>query len=189
MAGPGLISKATVAVNYFAAGATRGEDRSSARLSVSAVPRSSAYIATCSPQRAESTCRFNRFDAMRRLSAGATGRDPDQDPDAERYRNRREGMSFGLLTEPVQRLPARFGTRPHRVVGKVGGLSDCTELHGPEPVFEVLQDRPERIGNLLDGGGSGTGGALAGAVSDDAEFLADAAQMIGDRGNAGLKLR
>jgi len=185
MAGPGLISKATVAVNYFAAGATRGEDRSSAPIRVGG----SSLERVALQQRAESTYRFNRFDALRRLSAGAAGRDPDQDPDAERYRNRREGMSFGLLTEPVQRLPARFGTRPHRVVGKVGGLSDCPALPGPEPVFDVLQDRPERIGNLLDGGGRGTGGALTGAVSDDAEFLTDAAQMIGDRGNAGLKLR
>jgi hypothetical protein len=132
-------------------------------------------------QQAESTCRFNWFDALLRLPAGAAGRDPDQYSDAERDRNRRDGMSFGLLAEPVERLAAHFGTRPHRVVGKVGGLSDCPALPGSEPVFDVLQDRPERIGDLLDGGGCGTGGALTGAVSDDAEFLADAAQMIGNR--------
>src|SRR5262249_34363066 len=133
-------------------------------------------------QRAESTCRFNWFDASRRLSGGATGRDPDHYADAERHCNCSEGMSFGLLTEPAQRLAARFGTRSHRVVGKIGGLSDCPALPGSEPVFDVLQDRPERIGNLLDGSSRGAGGALTGAVPDDAEFLADAAQMIGDRG-------
>jgi hypothetical protein len=181
------MSKATVALNYFAAGSNaRRGPKQPICVGGCSVGRVSCNVLTAAGRKHLPLQSVRR---LRRLSAGATGRDPDQDPDAERNRNRREGMSFGLLAEPVQRLPTRFGTRPHRVVGKVGGLSDCPALAGPEPVFDVLQDRPERIGNLLDGGGRGAGGALTGAVSDDAEFLADAAQMIGDRGNAGLKLR
>ena len=89
-------------------------------------------------------------------------------------------MRFGLLADPVQSPAPRLGTRPERLVGEVRGLIDRPALPGAEAVFDILQDRPERVDDLVYGGRRGTGGTVTGTVADRTQFPADAAQVVGD---------
>src|SRR5262249_9483570 len=114
--------------------------------------------------------------------------DTHQKPDAEGDRDRRERVRFSLLTDPVESPAPGRRTGPERLVGKACGLIDRPALPRAEAVFDILQDRPERVADLINSGRRGAGGALTGAVADRAEFPADAAQMVGDGGNSRLKL-
>ena len=105
------------------------------------------------------------------LAAGAADGDPHQQSYAEGNGDRRERMSFGLLADPVQSPAPGLGARPERFVGEVRGLIDRPALPGAEAVFDILQDRPERVDDLVYGGRRGTGGTLTGTVADRAQFL------------------
>jgi hypothetical protein len=86
-------------------------------------------------------------------------------------------------------LASRFGTDLERFSAQVCRLIGCCVLAFAKATFGFLQDWPDGIRNLIQSGGRASGSALTGAISYNAEFLLNAAQMLRNGGNARFKLR
>ena len=82
---------------------------------------------------------------------------------------------FGLSCNPPQSLVAGPGTDLDCLIPQAGRLVDRCALATTETIYEVVQDRPNSLGDLVARGRSALGCVSAGASSNSAEFLFDGA--------------
>src|SRR6185312_11502014 len=78
---------------------------------------------------------------------------------------------FGLGCNPTQSLIAGPGTDLGCLFPEAGRLVDRCALTTAEAIYDVVQDRPESLGDLVARGRRARGCVSAGASSNSAEFF------------------
>ena len=82
---------------------------------------------------------------------------------------------FGLSCNPTQSLIAGPGTDLDCLIPQGGRLVDRCALATAETIYDVVQDWPDNLGDLVARGRRARGCVSAGASSNSAEFLFDGA--------------
>src|ERR1700729_822121 len=114
---------------------------------------------------------------------------PDQNADADGDRQRDQRTAPGLVGELAERIAAHLGAALDRFVAKTRRLVDCHALAAAEGIADLVEDRPDRLRDLIARGRSARRRAPAGAFTEHAQFLLDGAQVTGNGGDARIKLR
>jgi hypothetical protein len=76
-----------------------------------------------------------------------------------------------LSGNPLQSVVADPGTCLNCLVTETRRLVDRQALTSAEAIFDFLQDRADRVGNLIHSRSCARGGASASTVSNSAEFI------------------
>jgi hypothetical protein len=82
---------------------------------------------------------------------------------------------FGLSCNPTQSIIADPGTDLDCLIPQAAGLVDRCAPATTETIYDVAQDRPDSLGDLVARGGRAPGCVSAGAFSNSAEFFFDGA--------------
>src|SRR5580693_490202 len=114
---------------------------------------------------------------------------PDQDADADGDRQRDQRAALGLIGELAERIAAHLGAALDRFVAETRPLVDCHALAAAEGIADLVEDRPDRLEDLIARGRSARRRAPAGAFTEHAQFLLDGAQVTGNGGDARIELR
>ena len=82
---------------------------------------------------------------------------------------------FGLSCNPTQSLIAGPGTDLDCLIPQAGRLVDRCALATAETIYDVVQNRPNSLGDLIARGRRARGCVSAGVSSNSTEFLFDGA--------------
>src|ERR1700692_148897 len=114
---------------------------------------------------------------------------PDKNTDAEGDRQREQRTAPGLVGDLAERIAAHLGAKLDRIIAKTRRLVDCNALAAAEGIADLVEDRPDRLDDLIARCRSARRCAPAGGFAEHAQFLLDGAQMTGNGGDAGVGLR
>src|SRR5580692_5238867 len=114
---------------------------------------------------------------------------PDQSADADGDRQRDQRTTPGLVGDLAERIAAHPGTALDRLVAETRRLVDRHALAAAERIADLVEDRPDRLDDLIARGRSARRRAPAGAFAEHAQFLLDGAQVTGNGGDARIELR
>jgi hypothetical protein len=117
---------------------------------------------------------------------GAASCRSDQDADADRDRKRQEWALLSLIGNALKGIIANPAAHPHGPAAEIGGSFGCCALAAPEAIGNIVEDRPDCIGNQIAGRGCTRRSAAAGLTSDPGQFSFDSAQVIDDCSEAGV---
>src|SRR5580700_9108409 len=114
---------------------------------------------------------------------------PDQSADADGDRQRDQRTTPGLVGDLAERIAAHPGTALDRLVAETRRLVHRYALAAAERIADLIEDRPDRLDDLIAGAGNARRRAPAGAFAKRAQFILDGAQVAGNGGDARIKLR
>src|SRR6202035_1996875 len=76
-------------------------------------------------------------------------RGPDQNADADGDRQRDQRTALGLVGELAERIAAHLGAALDRFVAKTRRLVDRHTLAAAEGIADLVEDRPDRLDDLI----------------------------------------
>jgi hypothetical protein len=87
----------------------------------------------------------------------------------------------------LQRITTNLGTDFDGLAPKTGRLVDGDALAATKPIYYFVQNRHDRVGNLISRRGGVCNRASASALSDSAQFPFDGAELAGDGADVRVK--
>jgi hypothetical protein len=87
----------------------------------------------------------------------------------------------------LQRITPNLGTDFDGLVPKTGRLIDGDALATAKSIYYFVQNRHDRVGNLISRRGRACRRASAGALTDSAQFPFDGAEVAGDGADMRVK--
>jgi hypothetical protein len=78
---------------------------------------------------------------------------------------------FGLSGDPLYNVAANLGPDLDRIIAQVRRLVDRCAPAATEAIYDFIQNRPDRVGNLISGRRRSDGSTPASASSNSGEFL------------------
>src|SRR6202035_5938709 len=102
---------------------------------------------------------------------------PDQNADADGDRQRDQRTTPGLVGDLAERIAAHPGTALDRLVAETCRLVDRHALATAEGIADLVEDRPDRLDDLIAGGRNARRCAPAGAFAKRTQFILDGAQV------------
>src|ERR1700692_1185649 len=91
---------------------------------------------------------------------------PDQNADADGDRQRDQRTALGLIGELAERIAAHLGAALDRFVAKTRRLRARHALAAAERIANLVEDRPDRLDDLIARGRSARRRAPAGAFAE-----------------------
>jgi hypothetical protein len=106
----------------------------------------------------------------------------DQNADANGNGNREQWPLLGLPGNAFERVVAGASPEPHGAIAEACGLAGGNTPAAAKAITDFAKERPERIGDLIPGGGSPDGRIAAGLPAYNAEVFLYGAKMAHDVG-------
>src|ERR1700722_12222616 len=105
---------------------------------------------------------------------------PDQNADADGDRQRDQRTALGLIGDLAERITAHLGAALDRFVAETRRLIDRHALIAEEGIADLVEDRPDRLEDLIARGRNARRRTPAGAFAQHAQFLLNGAQVTGN---------